>query len=193
MDPKRVTSLSLLDRARHHDEPSWQRLVTLYGPLVEHWCRRGSARREDAADLAQEVFLAVSQGLERFERRGPGSFRAWVRGITRHKLLDCYRRAERQAAAAGGSTALERLHDIPDPQPGSDEDADEMSGLYRRALDLIRGEFEERTWQAFWLTAVEGREAPAAAAELGMSPVAVRIARSRVLARLRAEADELID
>jgi len=193
MDPERVTSLSLLDRARHHDEPSWQRLVTLYGPLVEHWCRRGGARPEDAADLAQEVFLAVSQGLERFERRGPGSFRAWVRGITRHKLLDYYRRAERQAAAAGGSTALERLLDIPDPQPGSDEDADEMSGLYRRALDLIRGEFEERTWQAFWLTAVEGREAPAAAAELGMSPVAVRIARSRVLARLRAEADELID
>jgi RNA polymerase sigma-70 factor (ECF subfamily) len=193
MDPKRVTSLSLLDRARHHDEPSWQRLVTLYGPLVEHWCRRGGARPEDAADLAQEVFLAVSQGLERFERRGPGSFRAWVRGITRHKLLDCYRRAERQAAAAGGSTALERLLDIPDPQPGSDEDADEMSELYRRALDLIRGEFEERTWQAFWLTAVEGREAPAAAAKLGMSPVAVRIARSRVLARLRAEADELID
>jgi RNA polymerase sigma-70 factor (ECF subfamily) len=193
MDPKRVTSLSLLDRARHHDEPSWRRLVTLYGPLVEHWCRRGGARPEDAADLAQEVFLAVSQGLERFERRGPGSFRGWVRGITRHKLLDCYRRTERQAAAAGGSTALERLLDIPDPQPSSDEDADEMSGLYRRALDLIRGEFEERTWQAFWLTAVEGREAPAAAAELGMSPVAVRIARSRVLARLRAEADELID
>ena len=193
MNAGRLTSQSLLDRARHHDEPSWQRLVTLYRPLVEHWCRRGGAGPEDAADVAQEVFLAVSQGLERFERRGPGSFRAWVRGITRHKLLDCYRRAERQAAAAGGSTALERLLDIPDPQPGSDEDADEMSALYRRALDLIRGEFEERTWQAFWLTAVEGREAPAAAAELGMSPVAVRIARSRVLARLRAEADELID
>ena len=193
MNPERVTSQSLLDRARHHDEASWQRLVTLYGPLVEHWCRRGSARREDAADLAQEVFLAVSQGLERFERRGPGSFRAWVRGITRHKLLDYYRRAERQAPAAGGSTALERLHEIPDPQPGSDEDADEMSGLYRRALDLIRGEFEERTWQAFWLTAVEGREAPAAAADLGMSPVAVRIAKSRVLARLRDVAEELID
>ena len=193
MDPERVTSLSLLDRARHHDEPSWRRLVMLYGPLVEHWCRRGGARPEDASDLAQEVFLAISQGLERFERRGPGSFRGWVRGITRHKLLDSYRRGEGKAAAAGGSTALERLHEIPDPQPGSDADADERSGLYRRALDLIRGAFEERTWQAFWLTAVVGREAPAAAAELGMSPVAVRIAKSRVLARLRAEAEGLID
>jgi RNA polymerase sigma-70 factor (ECF subfamily) len=193
MNAERVTSLSLLDRARHRDEPSWHRLVTLYGPLVEHWCRRGAARREDAADLAQEVFLAVAQGLERFERRGPGSFRGWVRGITRHKLLDYYRRADRRAAAAGGSTALGQLHEVPDPQPGSDEEADEVSGLYRRALDLIRGEFEERTWQAFWLTAVAGREAPAAAAELGMSPVAIRIAKSRVLARLRAEAEELID
>src|SRR5262249_59088114 len=133
MNPERVTSLSLLERARHHDEPSWRRLVTLYGPLIEHWCRRGGARPEDAADLAQEIFLAVAQGLERFERRGPGSFRGWVRGITRHKLLDSYRRAERKAAAAGGSTALQRLQEIPDPQPGSDEDADEMSGLYRRA------------------------------------------------------------
>jgi RNA polymerase sigma-70 factor, ECF subfamily len=193
MGPERVTSLSLLDRARHHDEPSWRRLVAVCGPLVEHWCRRGGARPEDAADLAQEVFLAVSQGLERFERRGPGSFRGWLRGITRHKLLDYYRRAQRQAAAPGGSTALQQLHEIPDPQPGSDEDADELSGLYRRALDLIRGEFETRIWQAFWLTAVAGREAPAAAAELGMSPVAVRVAKSRVLARLRAEAEGLID
>ena len=193
MDPKRVTSLSLLDRARHHDEPSWQRLVTLYGPVVEHWCRRGGARPEDAADLAQEVFLAVSQGLERFERRGPGSFRAWVRGITRHKLLDCYRQAERQAAAAGGSTALERLLDIPDPQTGPDEDADEMSGLYRRALDLIRGEFEERTWQAFWLTAIEGRSPANLAAELGMTPTAIRQAKSRVLRRLKQEVGDLLD
>jgi RNA polymerase sigma-70 factor (ECF subfamily) len=193
MNPERVTSLSLLEGARHHDEPSWRRLVTLYGPLVEYWCRRGGVRPEDTDDLTQEVFLAVSQGLGRFEHRGPGNFRGWVRGIMRHKLLDYYRRAERKAVAAGGSTALERLHELPDPRPGSDEDADETSGLYRRALELIRGEFEERTWQAFWLTAVEGREAPAAAAELGMSPVAIRIAKSRVLARLRAEAEELID
>jgi RNA polymerase sigma-70 factor (ECF subfamily) len=193
MSQENVTSLSLLERVRLRDEPSWGRLVALYGPLVEHWCQRGGARREDAADLAQEVFLAVAEGLGRFERRGPGSFRAWVRGIARHKLLDYHRRGGHQPAAAGGTTALGRLQEVPDPQPGSGEDADEVGRLYRRALELIRGEFEERTWQAFWLSAVEGRDSPAVAAELGMSPVAVRIAKSRVLARLRAEAGELID
>jgi RNA polymerase sigma-70 factor (ECF subfamily) len=192
MSQPNVTSLSLLGRVRLRDEPSWTRLLALYGPLVEYWCRRGGVEA-DAGDLAQEVFLAVSKDLEQFEHRGPGSFRGWLRGITRHKLLDYYRKAQRQAPAEGGSTALYRLQEIPDPQPGSSEDADEVSGLYRRALELIRSEFEERTWQAFWLSAVEGRDTAAVAAELGMSPVAVRIAKSRVLARLRAEADQLID
>jgi RNA polymerase sigma-70 factor (ECF subfamily) len=192
MSQPNVTSLSLLGRVRLRDEASWTRLLALYGPLVEYWCRRGGGEA-DAGDLVQEVFLAVSQDLERFEHRGPGSFRGWLRGITRHKLLDYYRKAQRQAPAEGGSTALQRLQEIPDPQPGSSEDADEVSGLYRRALELIRSEFEERTWQAFWLSAVEGRETSAVATELGMSPVAVRIAKSRVLARLRAETDQLID
>jgi RNA polymerase sigma-70 factor (ECF subfamily) len=192
MAQENFTSLSLLGRARLRDELSWSRLVALYTPLVESWCRRGGVH-EDTADLVQEVFLAVSEGLSRFEHRGQGSFRAWVRGITRHKLLDHQRRAQHQAPAAGGSTALHRLQEIPDPQPGSSDDADEVSGLYRRALELIRGAFEERTWQAFWLTAVEERDTAAVAAELGMSPVAVRIAKSRVLGRLRAEAEQLID
>lgn len=192
MSQPNVTSLSLLGRVRLRDESSWTRLLALYGPLVEYWCRRGGVEA-DIDDLVQEVFVAVSQDLERFEYRGPRSFRAWLRGITRHKLLDYYRKAQRQAPAEGGSTALLRLQEIPDPQPGSSDDADEVSGLYRRALELIRSEFEERTWQAFWLSAVEGRDTAAVAAELGISPVAVRIAKSRVLARLRAEADQLID
>ncbi len=187
-----VTSLSLLERARLRDGPSWLRLVALYGPLVEHWCRRGGAREGDVADVAQEVFLAISEGLPGFEHGRDGSFRAWVRGIARHKLLDHYRRAARNQPAAGGSTAFLRLQEVPDPEAGSEADADEVSGLYHRALDLIRSEFEEQTWRAFWLSAVEGRDSPSVAAELGMSPVAVRIAKSRVLARLREEADGLI-
>ena len=57
--------------------------------------------------------------------------------------------------------------------------------LLRRCCDLVRAEFHNRTWQAFWRTAVEGKPAPEVADELGMSPVAVRVAKSRVLQRLR--------
>ncbi len=187
-----LTSLTLLARVRGRDDDGWRKLVAVYRPLVVHWCRRGGAG-EDTDDVAQEVFLAVADGLDGFRRERPGAFRSWVRGVTRHKLLDHYRRRGRHpAAAAGGTTALEAAHALPDPEPGTAEDADETTGLYRRALELIRGEFEERTWLAFWQAAVEGRDTAAVAAGLGMSPTAVRIAKSRVLARLRAEAEDLI-
>lgn len=50
---------------------------------------------------------------------------------------------------------------------------------------MIRGEFEEKSWQAFWLVTMEDRSADQAAEQLGMTRNAVYIARSRVLRRLR--------
>ena len=64
-------------------------------------------------------------------------------------------------------------------------------GLFERALELIRGEFEERTWHAFWLTAVEDHPTGEVALELVMTPGAVRVAKSRVLRRLREELSEI--
>jgi RNA polymerase sigma-70 factor (ECF subfamily) len=186
------TSPSLLDRVRADDGAAWRRLVALYHPLVLAWCRQGGAGA-DAEDVAQEVFLAIARGLDGFQRAGAGGFRAWARGVTRHKLLDHFRRRGRSPVAAGGTTAALAVQGLPDPGPGSLDDATETGGLYGRALDLIRSSFEEKTWQAFWQAGVEGRDTAAVAAALGMSPTAVRIAKSRVLARLRQEAGALID
>jgi RNA polymerase sigma-70 factor (ECF subfamily) len=52
---------------------------------------------------------------------------------------------------------------------------------------LVKGDFSDDTWQAFWRLAVEGQSAPSIAAELGLSPSAVRQAKYRVLCRLREE------
>lgn len=186
------TSVSLLERVRGGEADGWLRLAVLYRPLVVEWCLRGGAGA-DAEDVAQEVLLAVAGGLADFHRGGAGGFRAWVRGITRYKLLDHFRRQGRNPAAAdGGTAAFEAVRDLPDPIAGSGEDTIETSGLYRRALDLIRSEFEERTWRAFWGTAIEDKPTASVAAELGMSATAVRVAKSRVLARLREEAGDII-
>lgn len=58
---------------------------------------------DDAGDVAQVVLLAVANGVADFHHDHDGSFQAWVRGITRHNLLDYFRRRERQPAAAGTS------------------------------------------------------------------------------------------
>jgi RNA polymerase sigma-70 factor (ECF subfamily) len=68
----------------------------------------------------------------------------------------------------------------------------ELEALRRRALELVRAQVEERTWQAFWLTAIEEQPPTEVAARLGVSATAVRMARSRVLRRLKEQFGELI-
>jgi RNA polymerase sigma-70 factor, ECF subfamily len=190
-----ATSRSLLERARADDSAAWERLVGLYAPLVFGWCRRWGLPEQDAADVMQEVFQAVVAHLAGFRSgREGGTFRGWLRTIAHNKVQDHFRRAGREPRAVGGSDAQQRLAQVPGPEaPGSEDGAaPEERGLFLRALELIRGDFEERTWQAFWSTAVDGRPPRDVADELGMSAGAVRVAKSRVLHRLREELGDLL-
>lgn len=191
------TSLTLLQRLQANESAAWDVMVKLYTPLVYHWCARGGVRGSDVEDVAQEVFRSAAGCLERFRRDRPGdSFRRWLRGITRHKVLEHFRHSARNPQASGGTDALLRLNELADsaPEPGEEDDpTEELNGLRRRALELVRLEFEERTWQAFWLTVIEGRSPVDIAPEMGVSPTAIRMAKSRVLRRLKEEFGDMID
>lgn len=195
--PSTTTSRSLLERVKSDEPAAWDRLVTLYAPLVFQWCRGWGLREQDAADIFQEVFQAVAAHIDGFRKERAGdTFRGWLRTITRNKVHDYFRRRGHEPEGMGGSEAQDRLAQLPAPQPGADSSLSEdhgERGLVARALDLIRGEFAEHTWQAFWRTAIEGRSAPEVAAELSMSAGAVRVAKSRVLQRLREELGDLIE
>jgi len=179
------------------DAGAWDRLVHLYAPLVFWWCRRWELREEDSADVFQEVFLAVATHIAGFRKDQPGgTFRGWLRTITRNKILDHFRRLGREPEAAGGTDANVWLEHLPAPLTAEEESvADDKAelALFYRGLDAIRGEFEDRTWQAFWRTTVDNRVPKDVGAELGMSPGAVRVAKSRVLHRLREELGDLLD
>jgi RNA polymerase sigma-70 factor (ECF subfamily) len=191
------TSRSLLERLKADDPAAWDRLVGLYAPLVLHWCRRAGLREQDAADIFQEVFQAVAAHIGGFRRDRPGdTFRGWLHRITQNKVRDHFRRRGREPQGVGGTDALSRLAEVPAPEAPEQDTADEHRAereLFRRALQLIRSEFAERTWQAFWRTAVEGRATQDVAAELAMTPGAVRVARCRVLQRLREEMGDLAE
>jgi RNA polymerase sigma-70 factor (ECF subfamily) len=194
--PSSATSRSLLARVLADEPRAWERLVHLYAPLVHQWCRRHGLQDQDLADVFQEVFQAVVSHVGRFRKEHAGdTFRGWLRRITQNKLRDHFRRLSRDVRGVGGSSARERLAQLPEPRPAEDERPaeDAERGLFARALGLIREEFEERTWQAFWRTAVEGRAAKDVAADLSMTPGAVRVAKSRVLHRLREELGDLIE
>jgi RNA polymerase sigma-70 factor, ECF subfamily len=189
-----TTSLSLLERARANDPEAWLRLVELYAPLVRFWCRRGGAPDQDAEEVSQEVFAGAAAGLSGFHRDRPGdTFRGWLRGITRNQVLLYFRRNKGRPQAEGGSEALAGLEAVPAPLAGCEGDeSEEVGQLYRRALEQVRGEFEEKTWQAFWHSAVEGRPPADLVEELGMSAAAIRQAKSRVLRRLKLEVGDLL-
>jgi RNA polymerase sigma-70 factor (ECF subfamily) len=189
------TSPSLLLRVQADDQAAWTRLVELYAPLVYHWCRRAELGPEDAADVFQETFRSVASHIQAFRReRAGGTFRGWLRTITQNKIRDHFRRLRDEPRAGGGTDANLRLSAEPDPI-SLDEDESELSivnQVLHRTLESIRGEFEERTWQAFWQVQIDGKSTADAGAALGMTAAAVRKARLRVLARLRQEMGDLL-
>jgi RNA polymerase sigma-70 factor (ECF subfamily) len=193
--PAGGTSLTLLERLRANEPDAWRTMVHLYTPLVYRWCAQLGVKGADADDVSQEVFRAAAAGLAGFRHdRAGDTFRGWLRGITRNMVLMHFRGSARAPQGAGGTEVLLRMQEVADPKLPADQDdpPEEVNNLYRRALELVRGEFEERTWQAFWLTVVEGRSPVDVAADLAVSPAAIRKAKSRVLHRLKEQFGELI-
>lgn len=181
------TSRSLLDRARDDDSHAWDELVSLYAPLVHYWCRRSRLPEQDIPDLVQDVLQSVARGLDGFRQdRQRGTFRGWLRIITRNKVNDYLRRNRHEPAATGGTEAQQQLLSL--PEDDLDEELESPSAelvLFHRALELIRDEFHPSTWQAFWGVVVDGKTPADVGEELSMKPGAVRVAKSRVLKRLR--------
>ena len=192
------TSRSLLADAKLADPAAWERLARLYAPLVVSWCHGWGVPGQDVMDVLQEVFSAVARHLNGFRKERPGdTFRGWLLTIARNKTRDYFRRRAREPAAAGGTEASMRLQQFLDPhlpgEAGALADEPLPDGILRTALESIRSEFHERTWQAFWGVAVEGRATADVAADLGMQPGAVRVAKSRVLLRLRRELGDIAE
>jgi RNA polymerase sigma-70 factor (ECF subfamily) len=115
--------------------------------------------------------------------------------VTQFRLQDYRRRRGRQPQATGGSSAQEQLARLPDELPSQDGSAPATDNdeVLLSALELVRGDFESHTWEAFWLVTVDGWAAGDAATRLEMSRGAVYVAKSRVLKRLREELDGVID
>jgi RNA polymerase sigma-70 factor (ECF subfamily) len=185
-----TTSLSLLERLRDpHDEAAWRQLVTLYTPLLRSWLRPHCLQEADADDLTQDVLTVLAQKVPEFaHNRRMGAFRTWLRTIAAHKLGDYLRAARRRAPAAGAGQGrvLEQLAD-----PASDLnrlwDRQHDKHVARTLLALIRPEFAATTWEAFQRLVIDGQATADVAKDLNLTPNAVMIAKSRVLARLRQE------
>lgn len=191
------TSVTLLGRLKSNDPKAWERLSELYGPLVYSWARRAGLQPEDAADVTQMVFQSVFTGFVHFRKDRPSDrFRDWLWTITRHRVIDHIRKLRSAAVGTGGSDAQVQWQQLPEDlfpeEADASTEASETILLVRRALELVRAEFENKTWLACLRTTIDGASVADVANELEMTVGAVYVARSRVLKRLRQELESLV-
>ncbi len=190
------TRQSLLLRAQTGETEAWKNLVDLYRPLILAWLNRQGVPARDLEDLSQEVLLSVVKHLPGFRHSGQrGAFRAWLRTIVCSRTTDYWRALDTGAHAQGGSAATAALQQIADPGSYLNRQWDEEHDRYVLdcLLELVEQEFEPVTLLAFRRLALDGVSGAEAAQELGLSVAAAYMAKSRVLARIRQEAEGLID
>ncbi len=190
------TSASLLERLRtSSDQEAWQRFHDLYRPLILRWVRRDPTLGEEAEDIVQDVMGVLVREAPGFQRRQTGSFRRWLRTVTAHRLAGYYRARKNRPRALGAPLEECPLTQLADSNSELSRLWDEEHDRYvlGRLMDLIGPMFEESTLAAFRRLAFDGVAPAEAARELGLSLNAVLLAKSRVLSRLRQEAEGLID
>jgi RNA polymerase sigma-70 factor (ECF subfamily) len=195
------TSQSLIVRAKENDSEAWERLVKLYSPLVYYWCKKSGLPEPDLHDVFQEVFHTLARNIKKFRPIENGTFRGWLRTLTRNKLNDHFRKSGREPRPIGGTEALHYLEQFPaavqrhstsnrTEAPLSETSQGEIEiqhAMLRQALANVRHNFAEQTWKAFWMVVIDGRETNDVAKDLSMRPGTVRAAKSRILKRLRLE------
>jgi len=184
------TRPSLLIRLRDlQDRQAWAQFVELYAPLIYGYARKRGLQDADAADLTQVCLRQVAAHVGSLEYDpSRGTFRGWLFTIVRNRLHDFRNRPRQLHQGSGDSRMQQFLETQPAPQPDEtgEWDREYRRGLLAWAAEQVRPEVQEATWQAFWQTAVECKPGKEVASSLGLTVAAVYLAKSRVMARLRA-------
>lgn len=189
------TSVSLLERLRTQpDGTAWQRFDDLYRPLIRRWLLRDATLRDEVEDLVQEVLAVVVREFPHFQPHGAGAFRCWLRTITSNRLKAFWQSRRHRPQLLGSDSDGSTLSQLEDPHSALSRQWDEEHDCHvvRRLMERIEPQFEPVTLQAFRRMVFGGAKAAEVAGELRISVNAVLLAKSRVLKRLRQEAEGFI-
>lgn len=182
------TRASLLLRLRDaEDLAAWEEFVSHYSPVVRRTAIKRGLQAADADNIVQEVFLAVSASIGQWlDRSDRGSFRAWLLRIARNEAFDLIHEKATRRIGKDGSEAEHLLATVSaEDDLSAALDREYAETLFHKAAEQVRGSVAEHTWQAFWLTRVEGLSVEQAARQLNLRPGNIYFARSRVMARIK--------
>ncbi len=187
--PGMTTRSSLVKQISQLNKHRWSEFVMTYTPLLKYWLAQKQVPEDDREDILQECFMAIHKGISHFSTNtnDRGTLRGWMRIILNRRVADYWRKTCRKVPVVEFELGTLWQASVKDHDAVSrfDSESEELAIIEKRALALIRNTTAEQTWDMFWAYTVENEPISEIAARFGVSESAVRVAKSRVLARLR--------
>lgn len=175
------TAGSFIKGLKELDESAWEQYDEIYGAIIERRYVRAGADPDLAAELAQQVMVAVHNGITKYEQE---NFRGWLWVIAKRILCNQVRDATKPDRAVGGSDVLENLEELSrDSEWERDEDALIARAFLASACDHSNISEPEREVYADHLAG--NTTAQEAADKLKISIDAWYTRKSRLLAELK--------
>lgn len=190
------TRQSLLVRLREQSSDAWIEFLQVYEQAIYSFARRRGLQDADAWDVTQEVLAAVEKKVETWQDDpAKGKFRGWLFRVARNIAVDKIHAQSKRTAGAGDTVVARMLAEHPE---GLEQETTLFWNNYRRKLlhwaaDQVKSDFQESSWNSFWLTAVEGRKPEDVARELNLSVGSIYAAKFRIVARIRKIVSKLDD
>ena len=182
----RVEDDRLIERSRGGDLSAFDQLVAAHYPGIVAVARRLLPSPDDAADVAQEVFIAAWRQLRQFRRRS--SFRTWLHAITLRQCAMSARAARRRPASLDAPDTPEPPHPESPAAEREVERREREAALHTAIQTLPRAQREAVVLHYFG-----GLTCPETAAAMGVSPGAVMTHLFRARKSLRTALSWLAD
>lgn len=188
-----LTRHSLLLRLKDRSGDAWQEFLSIYEQALLDFAKRKGLQEADALDLTQEVLAALEKKLPDWELDPDrGKLRGWLFRVAHNMAVDKIVQRTKSPKPFG----VLNSSGINDLAAANEQDSLMFLNDYRRRLlhwaaERIRKRVSESTWQAFWMTAMEGQSAEEVAKELGLTHGNVYAAKFRVTARIQKLVDSI--
>lgn len=185
-----TTRSSLLLRVRNHaDSSAWAQFDQIYRPFLMRFVLSRGICATDAEDVVQQCMEAVSRHIENFDYDPTkGRFKAWLRTITTNKIINILRRERAELPADGAAFSRSQSRET---SPEELFDQVWRAEHLRHCLELIKGEVEVQTYQAFCALMLEDKSVDQVCEQFGMTPGQVHLIKYRMVRRLRERMIEI--
>jgi RNA polymerase sigma-70 factor (ECF subfamily) len=187
------TRYSLLSRMQDRDDQdSWKDFFDTYWRLIYSFAIQSGLTDAEAQDVVQETVISVAKDIEKFKRdRTLGTFKGWLRNLTRWRIADQLRKRTRSAPAGNNPSDLSASPDeIAGPVNTELEaiwEEDWQANLLEAAMERVKPRVKEEHYQIFDLNVVRQWPAGKVAQMLGVNIGRVYLAKHRVMALIKKE------